>query len=176
MKLMPPPRMFCSLASRQLFRASWKDFETRFGHILQSLEDLKKLVERKATQLDIRATQTHRAAAKAQFDELMKQEDKRRRIAVAAWLNGAKSHLDQHEAKVTRKAYPRSGRWLLDRPKMKAWLDFRSGDKPLLWLCAIPGAGENCTYPIPMKLSLSMAVVTKLSSTFILHIYQPSYS
>jgi hypothetical protein len=40
---------------QQLFRASWKDYETRFGHILKSLEDLKKLVERKATQHEIRA-------------------------------------------------------------------------------------------------------------------------
>jgi hypothetical protein len=162
MKLTPPPRIFCSLASQQLFRASWNDFETRFGHILESLENLKKLVERKATQHEIRAAQTHRAAAKAQFDELMKQEDKRRRIAVAAWLNGAKSHLDQHEAKATREAYPRSGRWLLDRPKMKAWLDVCSGDKPLLWLRAIPGAGEISHIPSPCSFLISMAIVAKL--------------
>jgi hypothetical protein len=104
----------------------------------------------------------HCAAAKVQFNELMKQEDKRRRIAVAAWLNGAKSHVDQYEAKTTREAYPRSGRWLLDRLKMKAWLDVCSGDKLLLWLRAIPGAGEISHITSTCSFLISMAVVAKL--------------
>jgi hypothetical protein len=136
--------LFLLPAWQQLFRASWKDFETRIGHILESLEHHKKLVESEATLYEIRAAQTRRATAETQFEELTNQEDKRRRIAVAAWLDGAKSHLDQLETKATREAYPQSGRWLLDRPKMKTWLDFRSRHKPLLWLRGIPGAGNFC--------------------------------
>jgi hypothetical protein len=77
---------------------------------------------------------------------MTKQKEKEKRIAVAAWLDGAKSHLDQLDAKAEREAYPESGRWLLSRQQVKSWLDFRSTGKPLLWIRGIPGAGKVFAY------------------------------
>jgi hypothetical protein len=95
--------------------------------------------------LDIQAAQKLRAATEVQFEEVAKLEEKRQRIAVTEWLDCAKSQLDQLDAKAVREAYPQSGRWLLDRPQMKAWLDLQSEEKPLLWIRGIPGAGMYTT-------------------------------
>jgi hypothetical protein len=121
------------------------NFESRFKLILDNLERHKKLVEKEATLLEIEAAQAMRAAAETQFEKQAEQEEKLQRIAVTAWLDGAKSHLDQDNAKAEREAFPESGRWLLSRPQMKAWLDLSSAHKTLLWIRGIPGAGE---YPI----------------------------
>jgi hypothetical protein len=126
-----------------LFSASWKDFESRIGHTLQSLQRRKELLASNASLLEFQAAQEERAAVEKQFEEMERQEEKRRRIAVAAWLDGAKSRLDQHDAKAEREAYPQSGRWLLDRSQVKAWLDCDSAAKPLLWIRGIPGAGKT---------------------------------
>ncbi len=120
------------------------------GRIVGSLQYRKNLVESQAHLLEIRAAQTGRAAAEAQFEEMARQKEKEKSIAVATWLDGAKSHLDEEDAKDERKAFLESGRWLLVHPSVKAWLDFRSEDKPLVWIRGIPGAGD---YPLTFRLS-----------------------
>ncbi len=146
-----------STAWQQLFQSCWMNFKSRFEHILDNLERHKKLVENEASLLEIEAAQAMRAAAETQFEKLAEQEEKLERIAVTAWLDGAKSHLDQHNAKAEREAFPESGKWLLSRPQMKAWLDLSSVDKALLWIRGIPGAGifPTCNPPIhfPVKAS-----------------------
>ncbi len=132
-------------ALKQLFRSAWNDFDVRIGRIVEDLEYRKRLVESQANLLQIRAAQTERAAAEAQFEEMVRQKEKEKSIAVATWLDGAKSHLDQEDAKDERKAYPETGRWLLAHRAIKAWLDFDSEDKPLVWVRGIPGAGESPT-------------------------------
>ncbi len=131
------------IAWQQLFSSGWKVFETRFGHILENLQHHKILIETQANLLEIKAAQTERAMAETQFEETTKQRDKEKCIAIAAWLDGAKSHIDQLDAKAEREAYPQSGRWLLGCPQMRSWLDFTLEDKPLLWIRGIPGAGNH---------------------------------
>jgi hypothetical protein len=51
---------------------------------------------------------------------MARQKEKEKRIAVAAWLDGTKIHLNQLDAKAEHEAYPESGRWLLSRPQVKS--------------------------------------------------------
>jgi hypothetical protein len=124
----------------QPFRSAWNDFDTRIGRIVKNLHYRKNLVESQANQLQIMDVQRERAAAEAQFDETARQKKKDKSIAIASWLNGAKSHMDIEDAKDVRKAYPESGCWLLNHPSTKAWLDFGSEEKPPVWFRGISGA------------------------------------
>ncbi len=100
-----------------------------------------------ASLLEIEAAQTERAAAETQFEESMKQEVTRRILAIARWLGGTRSNEDHYNATVEREWYPESGRWLLSRPQLQTWLDFRSIDKPLLWIRGMHGAGNLSFIP-----------------------------
>ena len=66
----------------------------------------------------------------------------KRRIALKAKLQPARSASDHERALDVRKQYPNTGHWILQRPEMKEWMSPRQDNSFLLWLNGIPGSGE----------------------------------
>jgi hypothetical protein len=132
-----------TIAWQKFFWSTWKSFGTRFKAILDGLKRHKDLIESEASLKEIEAAREAREAAETRFAEREKHDTRQKHMATAAWLAGASSRLDQEEAEAVRAEYPQSGRWLLERPPVKAWRDVSVASKPLLWIRGIPGAGTS---------------------------------
>ncbi|KAF7918225.1 uncharacterized protein EAE98_009837 [Botrytis deweyae] len=154
-------------AWKQIFRATWKDFNSKFRHILDGLARHKALVESQATILQFEKQQKDYTKAKTsismiqesilriqeyqrehlnhkkQFEAIEKEDTKRQRLALLDWL-ASTDPIPDHEFAVSMRAdYPSSGNWILQENKIKAWLDPQQLTVPLLWINGIPGAGKT---------------------------------
>ena len=131
-----------SLAWKNIFDAAWKTFRTEFEHLLKNLRRHKGLVENQASLIEYEQSQAARLLAQSAFDEFEKAETDRRRVALEGKLQPANSIIDQEMAADTRREYPNTGRWILERPLMKDWIKPENESTSILWLSGIPGAGE----------------------------------
>jgi len=133
--------MYLRTVWRQVFRSAWKDFKTRFQHILDGLRNHRQLIESQANLLHFQQYQRDR---EKMFDKLVAWEEKERHskyIAVMEWVAGAQTKLDHDAACAARSGDPRSGRWILKKPVAENW---RAADTPIfsiLWLKGNPGVG-----------------------------------
>ncbi|KAH7336622.1 hypothetical protein BKA65DRAFT_37368 [Rhexocercosporidium sp. MPI-PUGE-AT-0058] len=128
---------------KQLFRAAWKDFESRFRHIINDLRQHKELIESHATIAQIRETRAEREYVRNQFTMAEEARQQQRRIDLIAWISATNPVLDHEAAISVRSSYPGSGKWLLQESKMKTWLDHTRASTPILWMHGIPGAGKT---------------------------------
>jgi hypothetical protein len=125
-----------------LFRSAWKDFNTRFQHILDDLSRHKQLVERQASLIEYQEAQAERANVRNSFAILEEAERKNRYLAVVNWLSATDAILDQEASKAMRSEDPSAGRWVFEESRMKAWMDPANSVVPLLWMNGKPGAGR----------------------------------
>jgi hypothetical protein len=140
--ILPRPRLI-ALAWRQLFRATWKDFNATFAHILQDLIRHKGLIESQATLIHIQEAQLARTKASEIFEKLEAEESHRQSLAVLDWLSPTDATLDQMAASETRESFPETGLWVLKAEKVKAWCQIAIPKWPKLWMYGIPGAGAS---------------------------------
>lgn len=79
-------------------------------------------------------------------DVAVRQEELSQRKAVFDWLRPAGVENDHHHFTNSRRAYPETGKWLLDHDTFQEWFDpLYPMVPPLLWLNGIPGAGKYVT-------------------------------
>lgn len=135
--------IYFTVAWRALFRSAWKDFKTRFQHILNDLCRHKQLVESRASLIEYQAAQAERAHARNSFAILEEAERKNRHLAVVNWLSATDAVLDQEASTAMRSEDLTAGQWFFEEPMMKAWIDPAKSTLPLLWMNGIPGAGRN---------------------------------
>ena len=133
---------FSFVAWKQLFRSTWKTFETQFQHILSSLSRHKSLIESRANSLEFEQSLAARAVAQKSFKEIEAAETKRRSIAVTEKLRPSNCNVDQEYAAQERAGFPQAGRWLLRRNQIREWMSLDSNAVISLWLNGIPGAGS----------------------------------
>lgn len=132
-----------SLAWKQLFRSAWKDFKTRFQHILDDLANHQALIERQASIIQIEEARTERAHVRNQFMIIEENAQKKRRLDVINWLSAVDSILDQEDSATVRHEYPSTGKWILHNVKIKSWMDPKNSMIPIMWINGIPGAGRQ---------------------------------
>jgi hypothetical protein len=82
-----------------------------------------------------------RLQSQAAFAALEEEQNRAKALAVVNWLSAADASLDQEAFAATRHDLPNTGRWILNEPKVKEWLDPNDLTVPLFWLNGIPGAG-----------------------------------
>jgi hypothetical protein len=125
-----------------MFRAAWKDFKSRFQHLLDDLRRHKELVENQANLLQFQESRALRLQFQDSFKAAEKTERENRRLAVMNWLSAADAHLDQEGVAMVRHDYPGTCRWIIEKPELKAWYDPEDTLVRLIWLKGIPGAGS----------------------------------
>jgi len=136
-------RLFTLPTWRQAFRSIWKDFNSRFEHILRDLRRHKELIESQATALHFQQYQADRQIIFEKFELLEIAETKRKYSAVLQWFAGADSLLDHEDTCKVRHEFPTTGHWILKHSKYSTW---RMDDVPrtsTVWLNGIPGAGKT---------------------------------
>lgn len=136
-------KFFKQRAWRQLFRASWKDFKTRFQGILENLRRHRDLLESQAGLVHYEASQAARLAAENSIRAIEEALFMQQRTSVQDWLCSANVSNDQERFTDVRSYSVNYGHWLLKRRQVSSWMDPASNAIPLFWLHGIPGAGKT---------------------------------
>lgn len=130
---------------RQVFRSAWKDFKTRFQHILDGLRQHSELLESQANLLHIQQYRADRLAMLDRLDSMEETQSQKKFTDVMGWVLRAETKLDtkldHHSACEARSEYPESGRWILKNPELQNWKEADTPVSSILWLNGIPGAG-----------------------------------
>jgi hypothetical protein len=143
------------LAWRRIFRAAWKNFDTRFKHILRALHHHKQMIESHGTVIHYQQVQEdpHAMLRHIQqyehdtsetwkkLDTLEQSDHDRKYLKVLEWISGAPSLLDHESYQKTRAEYPGTGDWILKHEDVINWKDVNTPINSMLWLNGIPGAG-----------------------------------
>ena len=127
---------------RQFFNATWKDFQESAKPILNDIARHHELIERKANLVQIQESRDARLQSQTSFAALEREQNLAKTLAVVNWLSAADTALDQEDFAGKRQYSPDSGRWILQEPKVRDWLDPADSSVPILWLNGIPGAGK----------------------------------
>ena len=103
----------------------------------------RELIQRKANLEQIQESRDARLQSQASFAALEREANLAKMLAVVNWLSAADAALDQEDFVSKRQVVPGSGRWVLEEPKIKDWLDLADSSVPIFWLNGIPGAGKT---------------------------------
>jgi NACHT domain len=128
---------------RQMFRSVWKDFNSRFEHILRDLRRHKDLIESQATALHFQQYQVDRQMVFDKLNHLETAERKRKYSELLQWFLGADALLHHEDICKVRQEFPNSGGWLLKQPDYSSWKEDSVPRVSTLWLSGIPGAGKT---------------------------------
>jgi hypothetical protein len=123
----------------------WKDFESRFTGILESLARHRELVDKEAASIDIAEARSWRIRAEEDIERREKQRKEQQLHYVIGWL--AVDDLLQEEEfdRLSDRRQDGTCEWVLTSPQLRAWID--EGDsEPVIWINGIPGAGMLCPF------------------------------
>jgi hypothetical protein len=145
-----------------IFRGMWKNYDTEFQGILDSLRRHKELVERRASVTQYRRYQADMIEIKAQLDSRIEAEKLKKLVLIREWLAVGQQPADDHTIyQDIRKDYSTTAKWILDRDVVKQWIQDDVPAAPrkckpyypthiclnpadtsaVLWMHGIPGAG-----------------------------------
>ena len=129
-----------------MFHATWKQFDSKFGHILNNMRQHKHLVENKANLIEFEQAREARIRTEKEFQAHETQEGLRRKAYLAIWLAATDVEADHERGRLSRRGRPQSGRWLLTKPTFKVW---SACSAPLLWIHGTPGSGKELLRAYP---------------------------
>ena len=91
----------------------------------------RELIERKASLEQIQESRDARVQFQASFAALEREANLAKTLAVVSWLSAADAALNQEDFAAERQVVPGSGRWILEEPKVKDWLDPADSSVPI---------------------------------------------
>jgi USP8 dimerisation domain len=132
---------------RQFFRSLWKDFKSRFKHLLSDMQRQKEIIESHANQIHIQNYESDRLKIFQEFEHAQARRSEERYVFVIQWISAAsviRDHEDlcavrQEQYDATKK---KSGQWILSNEEVEAWFASQVPKASTLWINAIPGAGK----------------------------------
>ncbi|OCL11999.1 hypothetical protein AOQ84DRAFT_421718 [Glonium stellatum] len=137
-----------ALLLRQFFRSLWKDFKSRFQHLLSDLQRQKALVESHANQIHIQNYELDRLRIFDEFEHSQARRSEERYMFVMQWISAAAAIRDHEDfCAVRQEQYDATNkwpsRWILQNEEVRAWLAPQVPKASTLWINAIPGAGKS---------------------------------
>jgi hypothetical protein len=126
----------------------WKDFESRFTGILESLARHRELVDKEAISIDIAEARSWRIRAEEDIERREKQRKEQQLHYVIGWL--AVDDLLQEEEfdRLSERRQDGTCAWVVSSSQLKAWNE-DGNSEPIIWINGIPGAGM--LFSIPMS-------------------------
>lgn len=134
-----------------LFLSLWKDFNSRFSNIIDSLKKQRDFVDTEAASLDI--VEAKESRVKLQYDierrqkesnealELNERNDKIARLQHSIeWLSVDDTAQETEYERMFRRRHEGTCEWIERLPQINNWLKDDT-KHPLLWLSGKPGAG-----------------------------------
>lgn len=149
-------RVFSQPAWKQLFNATWKDFQECFKPIQNDLIRHRELIESTANLEQIQESRDARLQSQAAFSALEKEQKYSNTIAVVAWLSSADPSEDHDAFLKAKEDFPDTGQWILRDPKIMEWLDASDCSVPMFWLNGIPGAGKTILASVVIEEALKL--------------------
>ncbi|WQF77468.1 Putative AAA+ ATPase domain, NACHT nucleoside triphosphatase [Colletotrichum destructivum] len=134
---------------RDLFHATWKTFDSRFGPILQSLQSRRELLESEK----LSASLDHIHIIRQRIDDLYqdqiravddkgREKHRSRMTLIKEKLRAPEYYLDQEVAAGKREGL-NTGRWVFEESQYTSWSDHTVSAHSILYLNGIPGAGKT---------------------------------
>ncbi|KAN0113190.1 NACHT domain containing protein [Hyaloscypha variabilis] len=141
-------RIFSQSMLRQFFRSLWKDFDSRFKHLLNDLKRQKEVVESHANQIHIQNYESDRLKIFEEFEHAQARRAEERYMFVMQWISAAAVILDHEDhCAVRQEEYNATNhwtsRWILSNEEIEAWLAPQVPKSSMLWINGIPGAGKS---------------------------------
>jgi transposase len=134
----------------------WKDFQSRFDNIIESLKKQRDFVDMEAASLDIVEAKDSRARLqyeierrKKESNEALERNEKNERIArlqhSVEWLSVDDTVQETEYERMSRRRHDGTCEWIYRVVQMNNWLK-NDTKHPLLWLSGKPGAGMMSMY------------------------------
>ena len=135
----------------------WKNFETRFRGILDSLTRHRQLIANQAEaihyqQYQLDSQEMFRYIQQYEHDRIQNIETRdrqeqsemdRKYLEVLQWFSATDTtKSDQELYTRTRREYPGTGDWILKNEKVRNWQEDDTPTSSILWLNGKPGAGN----------------------------------
>ncbi|KAF2736998.1 C2H2 domain-containing protein [Polyplosphaeria fusca] len=147
-------RFFSGKFWTKFFRSVWKNFNTKFQGILNSLRRHKQLVETRASLMHFQRYEEDMAQftryqqdlneIKSKMDQMIEEERSKKIKAIKEWLaTGSQAAVDHERFLAVRQKYPNTGRWILKHETIDNWMHADVPATPLVWMNGIPGAGKT---------------------------------
>lgn len=144
---------------KQFFKPLWKDFRSKFGHLLADLARHKVTIESHAQQMHIQQYMTDREEIFRCFEEIKRGEDRKKYLLVREWLDATDPEADHENALKVRQDFPKSGMWIFDNKNVRDWRLASPPKSSILWISGKPGAGELQWCMATQHPTLSMGTV-----------------
>ncbi|KAK3619537.1 hypothetical protein LTR56_023972 [Elasticomyces elasticus] len=128
---------------KQLFQATWKQFNTSFGSLLEDMRQHKVLVETQASLLEFGEAKKARLLDRLQDKTIEDRDLVWRKQFILNWLSAPDPAVYQEKGQFARKASSNSGVWLLKKDLYRVWRNVASNSAQLLWVNGKPGAGKT---------------------------------
>lgn len=118
----------------------WKNFESRFTQILESLARHRELVDREAVSIDIAEARSWRVRSEEDIERREKQRKEQQLHYAIGWLDIDDLLQEEEVDRLSSQRQDRTCEWAMKNPEVKAWIE-GSHKENLIWLNGIPGAG-----------------------------------
>ncbi|KAJ8067481.1 hypothetical protein OCU04_004825 [Sclerotinia nivalis] len=120
----------------------WKDFDSRFSGILESLSRHRDLIDREASSINIAEARSARVRAE---EDVARREKERQNYQLKdsiTWLAITNEEQQDIIEQLLRRRQSGTGEWLLQNPQIMSWIS-DSRMHPVIWLKGIPGGGKS---------------------------------
>jgi hypothetical protein len=145
------------IAWQVLFDSLWKDFNSRFNSIIESLTRHRDLVDKEATSIDIAEARVWRVHAQEELEDRERDRRIQQLNRTIDWLrvDGAFHSPEDDLYRFSRSRLSGTSKWIL---RDKILVNWRKDDEhhPVMWMKGIPGAGKVSTYASQWKFFLIM--------------------
>ncbi|OQD65820.1 hypothetical protein PENPOL_c005G06642 [Penicillium polonicum] len=150
-------KIYSGRALKAVFKSLWQNYEPTFKNILRQMRSYKTLIEdrMRATYIDpeqasMDTMEIRRLLQQVEKDILdFKQAEIERQeknfYEVRDWIAATEAETEHKNICRDRTRYEGSGGWILDRIKIKEWLDVEADESSgsVLWINGRPGAGKT---------------------------------
>jgi len=153
---------------QKVFRAMWKNFDSRFKRILDSLSQHRQMIAEQAQLLFQRQYvrdrnemlnfvlkyRQNREKNIEDRERQMEADARRSHREVLQWFSAADTTAsDQQNFTNIRNEYAGTGYWILENEKVKNWREAETPMYSMLWMSGKPGAGMRPNYIIDLELT-----------------------
>lgn len=143
------------IAWQVLFDSLWKDFNTRFNSIIESLTRHRDLVDKEATSIDIAEARVWRVRAQEELEERERDKRIQQLNRTIDWfrVDGDFHMPDDDLYRFSKSRLSGTCKWIL---RDKIILNWRKDDEhhPVMWMKGIPGAGKVPAYAFQVAILL----------------------
>jgi len=133
----------CFSVWRTVFQSTWSTFRTRFSEPIENFKRHRRLLENHASLAFFEEIKAVRDKQAESFRFLREDAKRQQQERVRTWLAHEDMMSDQDHHVEIRQDYPGTGKWILKKRIIKAWLDLEAKSENIVWLTGIPGAGKT---------------------------------